>query len=81
MIEIGNRVVMDYEGEPVLIINGVIKDAPAPKSKYYTGWTDDTDYMIWNSETLEWEEPIWLGMNAPYHGLTYEECNTDFRSW
>lgn len=82
--------VIDYEGELVIIEDGEIYMAEPPQVPikiYYDRYGDESDIeygdAVWNSQTCDWEEydPAEIPYEAPYHGLSRWECNTDFRNW
>lgn len=80
-------VVMDYDGEPVTVENGDIREAEPPtelwndRREEYRG---GKDMIYWDSDACEWtlepyNEPC--GNDRELYGLGWYDCNTDWRNW
>ena len=64
-------VVMDYEGEPTIIEDGQMWEAPPPR--YYDDDTNELKYQVWNSEDCEWEDPPRESQYEPLDKGYYDE--------
>lgn len=80
-------VVMDYEGEPAVIIDGEIFDAEPPRSvwsdKYCEYLDSDEGEIYWDSDECEWkiEEYEREPSMGRLYGRDWYDCNTDWRNW
>ena len=82
-------VVMDYEGEPVTIINGEIFDAYPPRDVWSDRLYDYVDTkevpceVYWDSDECDWKVELLdvCGNDARDYGTGWYDCNTDWRSW
>lgn len=78
-------VVMDYEGEPVTIIDGEIFDAYPPRVVWSDRLQDyvDTDEeyceVYWDSDECDWKVDLLdvCGNDARDYGTSWYDCNTD----
>ena len=79
--------IMDYEGEPVTIENGVILEADPPKEVYHERhdkfYSDEDGDIYWDSDELDWTIDLYdfCGNDVRDYGLGWYDCNSDWRTW
>ena len=78
-------VVLDYEGEPAVIINGEIFDAYPPRDVWSDRLYDYVDTkevpceVYWDSDECDWKVELLdvCGNDARDYGTDWYDCNTD----
>lgn len=77
-------VVMDYEGEPAIIINGEIYEASPPRDVWsdrlqdYVDTEEECCEVYWDSDECEWKAYVYTPTNdARDYGRDWYDCNTD----